>query len=664
MYCSSCGGLNSDDGQFCIQCGLPLQVNQVPNRQSKPPVSRRRSILKWVGIAFGCLLGLFVLLIILGAVLPDGGDSQSSGTARQTSSASSSTITSKPRPTDTPRPTPTPIAVTANALEREHEANEVFWEDKYVGKHAFITGSINSVTDAGSYYDVKLNTDNLWVSVVCKVSQSSKSSVLELATGETTTVYGLVTDDGIIDIVVKNCTVRPPQSVQAKNQDQSSIASPGTSSGQEIAPTTTTLDPTATPDPFDQYQGAARNAAAITVYVGTPTGSGSGFLHRIHDSGEFVILTNAHVVQDYSSVEVCWALIQNCTFEHVIDRGSEDFDVAVVEFAQFVEHGLDSEALEWFTSWYENNIAKLEEGRSRQWAKGDVVYASGYPGGHKVQGTDIISDPVVTEGIIATDRLASYRSAYFIEHGANIEPGSSGGPLIESASNVVGINTGTNLLTERLELAIPMTSVIQWLETGEEPSLTRTPRLLPDATPEASTTPSSTPTPVPAPTITPRPGPAPKAGTRENPIPLGSSVSYPDWNISVSGFTPDGNDLISSVSPYNAPPDLEHVYVLVEVRGTYTGMSVGEMRHDLNYYLVGQSNRVYEVKAGLTYDGLYRHPRVLEGGAAAGSLAFMVPSNEVSSLLLIVADGSLQSRDATVGYFSLGAPRISSSKDQ
>ena len=559
MYCSSCGSLNSDDGRFCIQCGLSLYGSQAPQRQSQPPISRRRRILKWVGIVFGCLLGLFVLLIILVAVFSDSGGDQSTGTARQAPSAPSSATTSTLHPTPAPRPTPTPIVVTANALEREHEANEVFWESKYVDKYAFITGSISSITDAGSEYDVKLSTDNLWVNIVCKVNESNRSSVLELATGETVTVYGLVTNDGIIDIVVKNCTVRPPQSTQAKDQEQSSIASPAPTIGQGIAPTTTTLHPTTTPDPFDQYQGAARNAAAITVYVGTPTGSGSGFLHRLHDSGRFVILTNAHVVQDYSSVEVCWALIQKCTFEHVINRGSEDFDVAVLEFAQFVENGLNSETLEWFTNWYDKNIAKFEDSRSIQWAKGDVVYASGYPGGHKVQGKDIISDPVVTEGIIATDRLASYRSAYFIEHGANIEPGSSGGPLSDNASTVVGINTGTNLLTEQLELAIPMASVIQWLETGEESSLTRTPQLLPDANPEASTTPASTPTAVPTLTATSRPSPAPKAGTRKNPIPLGSSVSYPEWNVSVVGFTPDGNDLIASASRITTRP----------IRGTY-----------------------------------------------------------------------------------------------
>ena len=364
--------------------------------------------------------------------------------------------------------------VTANALERQHEANEVSWKSKYVDRYVLITGSISSITEAGSQYDVKLNTDNIWVNIVCKVDQSGRSSILELAKGETITVYGLVTDDGIVDIVVRNCAIRPPQPSSASGQGQARVATPATIS---VPRPTATTSPTPTPNPFAQYQGMAKNAAVITVYIGTPTGSGSGFLYCVDDSEGFVILTNSHVVQDYSSVEVCWALAQECIYEQVKNRGSENFDVAVIEFSQFLEHGLDAGTFQWFESWYRSNVANTESSING-WTKGDVVYASGYPGGHKVQGTDIISDPVVTEGIIVIDGLASYRNAYFIEHGANIEPGSSGGPLLNTAANIVGINTGTNLFAEQLELAIPMTSVIEWLETGEEPNLTRrrTPR--------------------------------------------------------------------------------------------------------------------------------------------------------------------------------------------
>ena len=282
-----------------------------------------------------------------------------------------------------------------------------------------------------------------------------------------------MTNDGIIDIVVRNCAIKPPKFDSTSEQSQTRSATPAIVS---VPRPTAMTSPAPTPNLFAQYQGMAKNAAVITVYIGTPTGSGSGFLYRVDDSEKFVVLTNSHVVQDYTSVEVCWALMQACIYERVTNRGSENFDVATLEFSQFLEHGLESETFQWFAGWYENKIANTGSGNGG-WSKGDVVYASGYPKGHKVQWADIISDPVVTEGIIVIDELASYRNAYFIEHGANIEPGSSGGPLLNSAANIVGINTGTNLFAEQLELAIPMTSVIEWLETGEEPTLVRrTPR--------------------------------------------------------------------------------------------------------------------------------------------------------------------------------------------
>ena len=439
-------------------------------------MARFRRILKWTGIVIGSLVGLFILLIVLVAVFAgdDNGSRANTPTSRATSVPQAARTPVTPVPTATRRPTPTPIRVTANALERQHEANEVSWKSKYVDRYVLITGSISSITEAGSQYDVKLNTDNIWVNIVCKVGQSGRSSILEIAKGETITVYGLVTNDGIIDIVVRNCTIRPRQSGSASEQGQTRAAPPATTSAPR--PTATT-SPTPTPNPFTQYQGMAKNAAFLTVYIGTPTGSGSGFLYRVEDSEEFVVLTNSHVVQDYSSVEVCWALVQECIYEQVKNKGSENFDVAVIEFSQFSENGLDTETFQWFTGWYESNITNTVREIINGWSKGDIVYASGYPRGHKVQGTDMISDPVVTEGIIVIDGLAFYRNAHFIEHGANIEPGSSGGPLLNTAANIVGINTGTNLFAEQLELAIPMTSVIEWLETGEEPNLTRrTPR--------------------------------------------------------------------------------------------------------------------------------------------------------------------------------------------
>ncbi len=314
-------------------------------------MARFKRILKWTGIVIGSLVGLLILLVVLVSIFGgDINDSQgNTSTARATSvpeatrTAVTPGPTATPRPTATRRPTPTPITVTANALERQHDANEVYWESKYVDRYILITGSISSISEAGNQYDVKLNTDNIWVNIVCKVGQSGRSSVLELAKGEIVTVYGLVTNDGRIDIVVRNCTIRPPETAPAPSQEQSPVATLATIS--TLRPTATT-NPTPTPNPFAQYQGMAKNATVITVYIGTPTGSGSGFLYRIDNSEEFVVLTNSHVVQDYSSVEVCWALVQECIYEQVKNRGSENFDVAVIEFYRILEHGLDTETFQ------------------------------------------------------------------------------------------------------------------------------------------------------------------------------------------------------------------------------------------------------------------------------------------------------------------------------
>ena len=107
----------------------------------------------------------------------------------------------------TPIPAPTPIGVSAEVLQSDKELNEVAWKNKYNDNIAFITGTIDSITEAGNKYDVKLETDNFTVDVVCKVDKADESAVLALQQGQTIIVLGQVTDDGILDIVVKDCSI-------------------------------------------------------------------------------------------------------------------------------------------------------------------------------------------------------------------------------------------------------------------------------------------------------------------------------------------------------------------------------------------------------------------------------------------------------------------------
>lgn len=246
MYCSSCGSLNSDVGRFCIQCGLLLQGSQAPQRQSQPLIGRRRRILKRVGIVFGCLMGLFVLLIVLASVFSDSGSEQSPGTAGQVPSAPPSETATSSMVHPTIAPGPTPIPVTANALQRQQEANQVYWNEHYQDRLVEISGVISSITETGSNYDVKFGTENPLTNVVCKVGSGHKSTVLTLAAGESIKVQGTVSDDGLFDIVVKNCSIVRAEHTASK-ESGSFVEATASSSATSFSTPTTFYSPVATP---------------------------------------------------------------------------------------------------------------------------------------------------------------------------------------------------------------------------------------------------------------------------------------------------------------------------------------------------------------------------------------------------------------------------------
>ena len=160
-----------------------------------------------------------------------------------------------PVPSPTPIPSPTPFSVSAEALQNEKELNEVAWKNKYNDKIALIEGTIKSVTEAGNEYDVKLETGNFTVDVVCKVDKDDESAVLSLQQGQTVSVLGQVTDDGILDIVVKDCSMASARGVQqipaqgqvAKPTDTAEAPMSAEATAIATATPTTTLEPTATP---------------------------------------------------------------------------------------------------------------------------------------------------------------------------------------------------------------------------------------------------------------------------------------------------------------------------------------------------------------------------------------------------------------------------------
>ena len=296
---------------------------------------RVRRILKWVGIVAGSLVGLIVLIVVLTSVL--GGNGGSDGASEPT-----------------PTPNPTPISVSAVALQSEQELNEAAWERKYNENFALITGSISSITEAGSKYDVKLETDNFTVDVVCKVDKADESVVFSLQQGQTVSVLGRVTDDGIIDIVVKDCSIASSDGVsQPLGQGQATMSATPASAQAPTAttvaaalPPTAILEPTAitTPNPTPISVSAAAlqserelneaawerkyvdNLALITGSISSITEAGSKYDVKLR-TDNFTVAVVCKV--DKADESVVFSLQQGQTVS-VLGRVTDDGIVAIV----------------------------------------------------------------------------------------------------------------------------------------------------------------------------------------------------------------------------------------------------------------------------------------------------------------------------------------------
>jgi len=260
-------------------------------------------------------------------------------------------------------------------------------------------------------------------------------------------------------------------------------------------------------------------------------GHGSGFI--IESGG--VILTNAHVVRGFSSATVKFN--GQVALAQVIGR-DELIDVALLRIEKV-------------------GLITVEMGDSSEEAlqQGDQVYAFGYP-------QDLTEGDASLTGGLVSARRVQYGNTY-IQTDASIHPGNSGGPLLNSKGQVVGINTLSRMTfgmdLDRmggtgLAFAIPINiirGIIPDLKNGRyvtnpawvTPSPAPTPTPSPSPTPTPSPTPSPNPTPSPTPTPSPAPSPTPTPPPPPAPVLPGSisatvDASSPVTTIVVSGSMP------------------------------------------------------------------------------------------------------------------------------
>ena len=166
-------------------------------------------------------------------------------------------------------------------------------------------------------------------------------------------------------------------------------------------------------DPFEYFFGFGRGQGQLRERE--QQGSGSGVIIR----PDGYIVTNNHVISGAYKVEV--TLNNNKTYEATVVGADPVTDVALLK--------IDAEGL-----------PTVEFGDSDKLRLGEWVLAIGSPLGEQLRGT-ITAGIVSAKGRSMQQNRDEFKIESFIQTDAAVNPGNSGGALVNKAGELVGINT-------------------------------------------------------------------------------------------------------------------------------------------------------------------------------------------------------------------------------
>ena len=211
-----------------------------------------------------------------------------------------------------------------------------------------------------------------------------------------------------------------------------------------VAPPTPSPIPSPVMSASTSVSDIVANLEAGLVQIITPSASGSGFAV----SNDGLIITNAHVVGEHDTVTV--RSVTGLAYTGVVRGKDEELDLAVVKIGM------------------PGNIKAMPLGEVSEVRTGDTVIAMGFPL------SDQLGDSyTVTTGVVSSRRKVGPGER--IQTDAAINAGSSGGPLVNRAGEVIGVNTTTYREYQGISFAVSIDEVKNNLRTlaAEQSTLTQ-----------------------------------------------------------------------------------------------------------------------------------------------------------------------------------------------
>ena len=245
-------------------------------------------------------------------------------------------------------------------------------------------------------------------------------------------------------------------------------------SSQPLPPATTNLpstsDATATPAPETTSASSVAQPDQIAraiIHVQTTDNAGSGFLISISDEPDGTTsayaITNAHVLGTATTATVWFS--NGARRESPVVATDETLDLVLLLVPR-IPRSVEPLTL---------------AGAEAAPLLGDPAWAWGYPFEAAVVAAGFSRAPTISAGIISAERTRN--TVAYLQTDAAVNPGNSGGPLLDANRRVIGVNTfiltpgGNDAegLNFALDVAAHGDQILALLPSGDGPTSTATP---------------------------------------------------------------------------------------------------------------------------------------------------------------------------------------------